>query len=93
MNVFVIVLAIVTFLILLLFGAKYYNVVLTLVVIPECTVSGILVYSVWSIRHTINELHAEDFYAKETLVYAHSCLFAGYCIFYIVQNGYIIHSG
>ena len=51
-NIFMVVLVLLTALILQVFN-HYYHVTLTTSVIPELTVAGFLIYSIRRIRHTI----------------------------------------
>ena len=63
---------------------------LMLIVLPEMLIAGILVYSVYTIKRTIEAVSGDDFYANEKLVFWHSFLFCSYCALWIVYEIYII---
>ena len=63
---------------------------LMLIVLPEMLIAGILVYSVFTIKRTIEAVSGDDFYANEKLVFWHSFLFTSYCALWVVYEIFII---
>ena len=56
--------------------------------------AGILVYSIISLKHSINKVKRPDFFARERLMHIHTFLFISYVIFYIIGlslDSYHIH--
>ena len=90
MNIFI-VLLILAAAVLLIAGKNYYNETLCLTLIPYLTISGILIHSVFKIKHTLAGMRVHNLYPNNKLVHWHAGLFFFYCICYIIQNGFIIY--
>ena len=56
--------------------------------------AGLLVYSIISLKHSINKVKRPEFFARERLMHIHTFLFISYVIFYIIGlslDSYHIH--
>ena len=55
-----------------------------LAVLPEIIIAGVLIYSMLTIKSTIDGIKGHDFYANEQLVFWHAFLFSVYCVLWII---------